>query len=78
MKVRHIPAVFAHDPWFVMKNAHRMFGHTFRGSTLRTWLGLEDERKAFARYRAIRRQEREYLPSIDLNEEPTALPALSA
>ena len=26
-----------------------MFAHTFRGSTWRTWLGLEDERQAFRR-----------------------------
>ena len=35
-----VPAVLAHDPWFVARNAGRMLGHTFRGSTLATWLGL--------------------------------------
>jgi hypothetical protein len=40
-----------------------MLRHTFRGSTLRTWLGLEDEREAFRRYRALRRVEREYVPA---------------
>jgi hypothetical protein len=40
-----------------------MFSHTFRGSTWRTWIGLEDERTAFNRYKAIRRQEREYVPA---------------
>jgi anaerobic magnesium-protoporphyrin IX monomethyl ester cyclase len=61
MKVRHVPAVFRHDPWFVATHAAKMLAHTFRGSTLRTFLGLEDERKAFERYKAIRRQEREYV-----------------
>jgi radical SAM superfamily enzyme YgiQ (UPF0313 family) len=64
MKVRHMPPVFAHDPGFVLKNALGMLRHTFRGSTLKTWLGLESERAAFDRYRAIRRRERNYLPGI--------------
>jgi hypothetical protein len=62
MKLSHLPPVFAHDPGFVLKNGMRMLHHTFRGSTLKTWLRLEDERDAFRRYRAIRQQEREYLP----------------
>jgi len=33
------------DPWFVLTHAPRMFAHTFRGSTWRTWLGLEPERE---------------------------------
>jgi radical SAM superfamily enzyme YgiQ (UPF0313 family) len=61
LKLRHMPAALAHDPGFVLRNAHRMLAHTFRGCTLRTLLGLEDERRAFARYRAIRRAERAYL-----------------
>ena len=39
-----------------------MLAHTFRGSTWRTWLGLESEREAFRRYKAIRRREREFFP----------------
>ncbi|HZB91466.1 MAG TPA: radical SAM protein [Stellaceae bacterium] len=58
MKLRHMPAAFAHSPLFVLRHAPKMFGHTFRGSTLRSLLGLEDERKAFARFQAIRRVER--------------------
>ena len=61
MKVRHLPPVFAHDPLFVLRNGMAMLRHTFRGSTLRTWLGLESEREAFARYREIRTAEREYV-----------------
>jgi anaerobic magnesium-protoporphyrin IX monomethyl ester cyclase len=59
--VRHLPAAFRHDPWFVLRHARRMMTHTFRGATLRTFLGLEDGRRAFERYRAIRRAERVYL-----------------
>ena len=78
MKVRHMPAVFAHDPWFVLKNARRMLGHTFRGSSWRTWLGIESERRAFERYRAIREAERDYLPSVPLTPALEAVPGLSA
>jgi len=63
MKVRHMPVAFRHDPWFVARTARRMFAHTFRGSTWRTWLRLEDEREAFRRYKALRRLEREYVPA---------------
>jgi len=61
MKVRHIPTVLRHDPWFVMRNARRMFAHTFRGGSIRSILKLENERKAFARYKALRAAEREFV-----------------
>ena len=61
MKLRHMPAAFVHNPGFVLKNAGRMFAFTFRGSSLKTFLGLEDERRAFERYRAIREAERAYI-----------------
>jgi len=61
MKVRHMPAAFWHDPWFVVRHAPEMLAHTFRGCTLRSVLGLEDDRKAFGRYKVIRRQERVYV-----------------
>jgi radical SAM superfamily enzyme YgiQ (UPF0313 family) len=67
MKVRHLPAALAHDPWFVATHAIRMLGHTFRGSTWRSWLGLEHARDAFRRYKAIRRAERRYF-----RDEPPA------
>ena len=60
MKTHHIPAVFRHDPWFVVTHTPKMLRHTFRGSSIRSALGLEDERKAFERYKAIRKAEREY------------------
>ncbi|MDE2322303.1 MAG: hypothetical protein KGL31_10370, partial [candidate division NC10 bacterium] len=61
MKLRHLPAVFWHSPLFVLRNTPRMIAHTFRGSTLKSLLGLEDPHQAFERYRAIRQAEREYL-----------------
>jgi radical SAM superfamily enzyme YgiQ (UPF0313 family) len=62
MKVRHVPAVFAHDPGFVMRYGVRMLRHTFRGTRLKTWLRLESELVAFRRYKMIRRREREFFP----------------
>jgi anaerobic magnesium-protoporphyrin IX monomethyl ester cyclase len=38
-----------------------MLAHTFRGSSIRSALGLESEKKVFERYRAIRQVEREYV-----------------
>jgi hypothetical protein len=61
MKVRHMPAAFRHDPWFVLSHAPQMMAHTFRGSTLRSMLGWDDERTTFQRYKAIREREREYV-----------------
>ena len=61
IKLRHMPAAFRHDPWFILRYAPEMFAHTFRGCTLRGLLGLEDGRKDFARYKGIRREERAYL-----------------
>ena len=65
MKVRHLPAVLRQSPLFLLRHGHEMMNHTFRGCTLRTMLGLEDERAAFGRYRALRRTEREYLDPGD-------------
>jgi radical SAM superfamily enzyme YgiQ (UPF0313 family) len=61
MKLRHMPAAFTRSPLFLLRNAPKMFAHTFRGSTIRSLLGLEDERKAFRRFQAIRRAERAYV-----------------
>jgi anaerobic magnesium-protoporphyrin IX monomethyl ester cyclase len=62
MKVRHFPTALRHDPVYVSRNSLKMLRHTFRGSTLRTWLGLEPERAAFDRYKTIRQAEREFFP----------------
>jgi anaerobic magnesium-protoporphyrin IX monomethyl ester cyclase len=61
MKTRHMPAVIAHDPRFVLFNWWKMLAHTFRGSSIRSVLGLESDRKVFERYCAIRSAERAYL-----------------
>jgi radical SAM superfamily enzyme YgiQ (UPF0313 family) len=61
MKLRHLPAAIRHYPWFVLRHWPSMLRHTFRGSSWRSAIGLEDARAVFARYKAIRRAEREYL-----------------
>jgi anaerobic magnesium-protoporphyrin IX monomethyl ester cyclase len=61
MKLAHFPKAVWQSPGFVFRNGLKMLKHTFRGCTLRTLLGLEDEREAFRRYCAIRAQEREYV-----------------
>lgn len=61
IKTAHIPAVIAEDPWFVLRNWRKMLGHTFRGSSIWSALGLESDREVFQRYRALRRAERVYL-----------------
>jgi hypothetical protein len=45
-----------------------MLRHTFRGTTWRTWLRLEDEREAFRRYKSIRRRERQFFPDACLSD----------
>ena len=61
MKVRHLPPMVVHDPLFVLRNWWGMLSFTFRGSSLKSVLGLESDREVFARYRAIRSAERQYL-----------------
>ena len=62
MKVRHMRAVLKTSPRFVLRNWRAMLTHTFRGgSFVKALFGLEDERRAFARYRAIRKAERLYV-----------------
>jgi len=61
MKFQHIPVALRHDPAWVLLRGWKMFFHTFRGSSVRSLLGLESDRKVFERYRAIRQAEREYV-----------------
>lgn len=61
MKLRHMPAGVRHYSWFILRNAPRLLAHTFRGSSWRSAIGLESSRTVFARYKAIRRAEREYI-----------------
>jgi anaerobic magnesium-protoporphyrin IX monomethyl ester cyclase len=60
MKLRHLPSVFIHNPLFLLCHGAKILAHMFRGVTLKTLFGLENERKAFERYRAIRQAERIY------------------
>jgi radical SAM superfamily enzyme YgiQ (UPF0313 family) len=61
IKLKHLPVAMVHTPRFALRNGIKMLRHTFRGTSLRSILGLEDERKSFERYRALRRAERVYL-----------------
>ncbi len=61
MKFAHLPKALRHNPWFALRHGWKMLAHTFRGSSLWSLVGLEDERRAFQRYRAIRTAERVYL-----------------
>ncbi len=59
MKLRHFWPTLSHSPGFVLKHGPAMLRHTFRGSSLRSILGLETDRQVFTRYQAIRRMERQ-------------------
>jgi anaerobic magnesium-protoporphyrin IX monomethyl ester cyclase len=72
IKTRHFPAAFTFNPLFVLLHGHKMFAHTFRGCTWKTFLGWEDERKAFQRYRALRQAERNVEPPIGVEAEQLA------
>jgi hypothetical protein len=61
MKARHFPAALRQSPLFVLRHARAMLAHTFAGTSWKTILGLESERVAFERYRALRRVQAEYL-----------------
>jgi hypothetical protein len=81
MKLAHLWPTIRHNPLFVLRHGRAMLAHTFRGSSIRSALGLESERNVFARYRDIRRREREYLPSVAdpaLSSAGAALAARSA
>ncbi len=61
MKTAHFPKAMWQSPGFVLRHGFKMLRHTFRGCSLRSLIGLEDEREAFRRYCAIRAREREYV-----------------
>ncbi len=58
IKMRHFPAAFLHSPRFVLRHGLEMLAHTFAGSTGRSWLGLESQRRVFERFRRRRGEER--------------------
>jgi radical SAM superfamily enzyme YgiQ (UPF0313 family) len=61
MKTKHMPAALFHSPGFVLRNAVKMLGHTYRGITWRSLLGMEGDHQVFERYRTLRRAERVYI-----------------
>ena len=75
MKMRHFPSAAVHSPLFVLRHGRRMLAHTFTGSTLRSMLGLEDAAAVFARFRASRRAERDYLRLEPRTRTAAAAPA---
>jgi anaerobic magnesium-protoporphyrin IX monomethyl ester cyclase len=77
MKLRHVPAAFRHSPGFVLRYGRAMLAHTFAGTTLRSLLGLEDERAVFERFRAARRQQRRLATAVALPEEAAQAPELA-
>jgi radical SAM superfamily enzyme YgiQ (UPF0313 family) len=74
MKLRHMPAALRHDPGFIVRNAGRMLAQTFRGTTWRSIVGLENSRDVFRRYREIRERERDY---VDWPDPLSGNPAVS-
>jgi len=68
MKVRHMPAAFRHSPLFVLRNGRRMLAHTFAGTSLRSLVGLENDRAVFNRFREQRRRDREYFANAPTRE----------
>jgi radical SAM superfamily enzyme YgiQ (UPF0313 family) len=61
IKLRHMPFALWHDPLFVLRNGRRMLAHTFSGTSIKSILALEDERRVFDRYRAARKAQRQYI-----------------
>jgi anaerobic magnesium-protoporphyrin IX monomethyl ester cyclase len=61
IRVRHLGALFSHDPLYVVLNFLRILAFNFRGSSIRSFFGLEGERSVFERYCAIRKAERTYV-----------------
>jgi radical SAM superfamily enzyme YgiQ (UPF0313 family) len=77
IKLRHFPTALRRYPRFVLRHAPAMLSHTFRGSTWRSALGLENARTVFRRYKAIRRREREYLADAPATAPVGCEPAVS-
>jgi anaerobic magnesium-protoporphyrin IX monomethyl ester cyclase len=61
IKARHWWTLVKHDPLFMARNIARIAAFNFRGSSMKTFLGLEDEQEAFVRYRGMRATERSYV-----------------
>ena len=61
MKLKHLPAAFVHSPLFALRHWPAMLAHTFAGTSIRSMLGLEEQKTVFERYRTTRRRQRSYV-----------------
>jgi radical SAM superfamily enzyme YgiQ (UPF0313 family) len=61
IKARHGWAVLRYNRAFALKKGAAMVRFIYRGESLRSLVGLESRRKAFARYRELRARERHYV-----------------
>jgi anaerobic magnesium-protoporphyrin IX monomethyl ester cyclase len=68
MKLGHFWAALRHNPIYVLRHSPAMLAHTFRGSSLRSLIGMESDADVFVRYKQIRQAEREYLPAMSPSE----------
>lgn len=57
IKARHILGTAVTNPWMLV-HAPRLIYHTFRGASIGSLLGLEDDRAVFRRYKSLRAAER--------------------
>ena len=74
MKLSHMPVAFRRNPGFVLRHGLEMLQHTFTGTTVRSLVGLEDERAVFERFRDDRRRRREsLLPDVKVRTEKLEL-----
>jgi len=72
IKLKHLPAAFLHDPWFVGRHVVQMTRFSFAGTTLRSMLGLQKPRAVFERYRRARRESRMYFGAESTSGAPKA------
>ena len=49
MKLKHLPAAFFHSPLFALRHSPAMLAHTFAGTSIRSMLGLEEQKRVFER-----------------------------
>jgi radical SAM superfamily enzyme YgiQ (UPF0313 family) len=74
IKLSHMPVAFRRNPGFVLRHGLEMLQHTFTGTSIRSIVGLEDERAVFERFREDRRQRRTRLiPDVNARTETLEL-----
>ena len=77
MKLAHFPVALARRPGFVVRHGLQMLRETFRGSSVRSCFGLQDDRAVFERYRRLRRAERAAI-WVDLEDAVGRAPSQEA